>query len=112
MKKYIKHILSGIGMFFVIPSIALAQYGLDEAAPDSIERELPDMIGAIISGALAITSTVLLLLIIYGGFLWLPAGGDSAKIQKGRQILTWSVIGAVVILGGYAITSFIIGQLA
>lgn len=44
--------------------------------------------------------------IVYSGFMITTAGGDMAKAAKGRSNLLWSVLGLIVALLAYTITSF------
>jgi hypothetical protein len=38
-----------------------------------------------------------------GGFNWITAGGDKAKLQSARDRLTNALIGLVVVVGGWAV---------
>jgi len=40
------------------------------------------------------------------------AAGDSGKVQKGKYILMWAVIGLVIIFSAYAMVSFVIKGIA
>jgi hypothetical protein len=69
------------------------------------------IIGSVIRTALGISGSIALLIVIYGGFLWLTSAGNSERIQKGKTMLIWASIGIAVIFGAYAITSTILGAL-
>jgi hypothetical protein len=69
------------------------------------------IIGNVIKAALGIVGSIALLMIMWGGFRWLTAMGNSEKVEKGKEILIWSVIGLIVIFGAYAITSYVITAL-
>lgn len=75
------------------------------------ETSLPTVIGRIIGVFLSILGIVFLILVIYAGFLWMTAAGDSAKVEKARKILVQAVIGLIITLSAYAITSFVIRSL-
>lgn len=47
--------------------------------------------------------------IIYGGFVYLTAGGDAAKATQGRTYIVNAIIGVVIIFASYALARFIIG---
>ncbi|MFA5128279.1 MAG: LamG-like jellyroll fold domain-containing protein [Patescibacteria group bacterium] len=68
-------------------------------------------IARIIRVALGLLGIVALVLILYGGFVWMTAGGDEEKIQKAKKILVNAVIGLIIILSAYAIASFVINTL-
>lgn len=107
-------------VFFVIGFKASAQ-------PDSLEREAFEQLTAagvggnfdapidprvivanIIRIALTLLGTILVVLIVYAGFLWMTAAGEADKIEKAKKILYNSVIGMVIILAAYSITTFVV----
>jgi hypothetical protein len=45
---------------------------------------------------------------VYGGILWLTAMGDPKKVQKGRDILVWGIMGLMLIAGSYVLVNAII----
>jgi hypothetical protein len=47
-------------------------------------------------------------MIIYGGVLWLTAGGKEDQITKGKHVLMWAAIGGIVISIAWTITSYIL----
>lgn len=69
------------------------------------------VIGRVINAILGITGSFALFMFIYGGFSMLTSAGSPEKIDKGKKILTWAIIGIMVILGSYAITNFIFGAI-
>lgn len=63
------------------------------------------IIARIIQGALSVSGTVALLMFIYGGLLFLTAGGRPTPVEKAKKILIWSVIGVAVIASAYVVTT-------
>jgi hypothetical protein len=47
--------------------------------------------------------------IIYSGFLFIKAQGDSAELKTAKSIFFWSVIGTAVLLGATVIADLITG---
>lgn len=45
--------------------------------------------------------------IIYGGILYITAGGESDKAEKGKRVILGAVIAALIVIGSLAIYSFI-----
>lgn len=87
--------------FQLIPNCALGTYneqrGIYEqkTAPDlNCVEQLLVNIAQIILG---ISGAIALLMFIYGGFLWLTAGGNSSKVQQGTKIMIGTVIGLIII---------------
>ena len=73
---------------------------------------VPEIIGKVVRTALGVVGSLALILFIYGGFMWMTAGGSSERVKKGRDILMWSTIGILVIFSSYAILTFIFSALA
>mgnify|MGYP001603495137 CR=1 FL=1 len=73
--------------------------------------ELSTIIGRLIQAILGITGAIALLMFILGGFQWLISGGSPEKVKKGRETLTWAVIGLAVIIGAYMLVSTVVTAL-
>jgi hypothetical protein len=69
------------------------------------------IIANIIKAVLSIIGSVTLLMFIYGGILWITSMGDAKKVQQGRDILTWCVLGLAVIAGSYVLVNALINAL-
>ncbi len=74
-------------------------------------NSLPVIIGNMISAALGLLGVVMVVLIIYAGFLYLTAAGDDKKVDTAKAIIKNAIIGAVLIFTAYAITSFVVGAI-
>lgn len=70
------------------------------------------IIGRIIQVLLTLLGTITLGLMIYAGFTIMTSAGNEEKVTKGKQIMTNAVIGLVIILSAFAITTFVISRLA
>lgn len=45
---------------------------------------------------------------IYGGYLYMTAGGNAAQAKKGRDVLVWAIIGLVVVVTAAVIVNVVI----
>ena len=72
------------------------------------ELGLIGVVSAVINALLALIGVVFLALLIYAGFNYMTAGGDSDKVTKARETMTRAAIGLVIILLSYAIANFVI----
>ena len=108
-----------LGLFLLMPSFAFAQItpadtGLTTTGdavfgPLGNNASIGTFIGArVINPLFALTGVAFLLLMIYGGFLWMTAGGDEGKVEQAQAIFRNATIGLVIILAAYAITRFVI----
>lgn len=59
--------------------------------------------GNILAISSALIMLILFLMLVYGGFTYLTSMGDSNKMQKGRKILVWALIGVAVYATSYLI---------
>lgn len=67
-------------------------------------------IGNLISVVLSIVGVLFLILMLYGGFLWMTAAGDESKVTKAKNLITAAVIGVIITTSAYAISYFIISK--
>lgn len=73
---------------------------------------LPVLIGNIINAILGISGIAMVLLLVYAGILYMQGGTDEQKVKQAKGIITNAVIGIVIIVTAYAITSFFFTQLS
>jgi len=84
----------------------------DVGAATGLGNEDPRIIIArIIRIALGFVGVIGVILVMYGGFLWMTSKGDPTKIEKAKQILINAGIGTVIILSALAITQFVLSSL-
>lgn len=125
MKKFKIFFLTIFFLFLFSVSGALAQSasddvlkGLDEAAGkvpayqaqigDTYDEKLvATKLGDIIGLVLSFIGVLFLILTIYGGINWMTAGGNEQKVQKAKTIIINAIIGLLIVLSAYTITSFI-----
>ncbi len=50
---------------------------------------------------------IIIFFIMYAGFMYVTAAGETAKIQTAHSALTWAVIGGVIVLGAKLIMAVI-----
>lgn len=84
----------------------------DTAGLGGDSSSLTSTIGELIGVLLAFLGVIFLILIIYAGLLWMTAAGNEDNVKKAKSILLNSVIGLVILLSAYAISSFVIDQLS
>lgn len=74
-------------------------------------RELPDIIGQLINIVLGFMGILLLAYLLYAGFLWMTAGGDSKQVDKAKDMIRNAIIGLIIIVASFAISNFVLTQL-
>ena len=109
----------------IAPSQILAQSG--QINPTSRAKGLLDFleIGAgveetltperilanLIQIALGIVGLILIILIIYGGWIWGSARGNEERVTYAQNLIRNSVIGVIIIFSAYFITAFVVGKI-
>lgn len=51
--------------------------------------------------------SIMFALVVYAGFIWMTAQGNSERIEKARNIMIWSALGVAVMLLSYIIVNFV-----
>ena len=57
---------------------------------------------------IGLSGSFALLMVIYGGFMWLTSGGSSERIEKGKKVLVGAVIGLIIVFGAYTVVELIL----
>ena len=103
-------------------NIALAQpasgdrFGLEDADfGDTLQGgnnlDLRDTITEIMQWLFSFLGILAVLIILWGGFMWMTAGGSDDKVKKAKNILIRGVIGLIIILTSYAIATFVFREI-
>jgi len=102
-------------------NIALAQtqnnYGLDESAQnvDAYAEQvatpndnfLSSKVGSVVGIVLSFVGVIFLILMIFAGLTWMTASGNQEKVTKAKDLMINAIIGLVIVMAAYAITSFV-----
>jgi cytochrome bd-type quinol oxidase subunit 2 len=92
----------------VLPALASAQFDLKQAGDIGLKGGLVDLIAGLIRLFLGLVAVLALAFIVYGGFLYITSQGDEAQAERAKKVLTYAVIGIIVIGLAYAVVSFVI----
>lgn len=65
------------------------------------------LIGRVVGYALSFLGVAFFVLIIYAGYLWMFSMGNEQTVTKAKEIIIAAVIGLIIVLMAYAITSYI-----
>ena len=78
-------------VFFIFGSPALAQYGEEQLTNINVPKiELIRSIINIINYVLGFLALIAIIIVLYAGFLWMTAGGDSKKVDKAKKYRDFS----------------------
>ena len=81
--------------------------GYDSAEPD----EVGIITAQVIQAFLGLLGIIFVILIIYGGYLWMTSRGNEEQVKKAKDTLQKATIGLIIILAAYAITYFVFTEL-
>jgi cytochrome bd-type quinol oxidase subunit 2 len=69
--------------------------------------DLKETVLNILQLVLGLLALIAVVMIIWGGFTWLTAGGNEEKVEQAKRIITAAIIGLIVILLAWAIVIFV-----
>ncbi len=99
-------------VFFTLPVLAQVQdYGLkitaDFAGLPTSDASPITIVSRIVNVILGFLGVLFIILILYGGFMWMTSSGNEEKITKAKNIIGNSVVGLAIVLTSLAISLFI-----
>jgi len=71
-------------------------------------KDVRIVIADLINQATGLLGIVSVIIILYGGLIWMISWGDEEKVQKAKQTLTSGIIGLIIILTSYSLSSYIL----
>ena len=83
---------------------------LPDANTNDAGGSLIPRVGTIIGVGLSIMGIIFFVLLIYGGFLWMTARGESGQVEKAKETIIAAITGVVIVVASYSITQFIINS--
>lgn len=86
--------------------------GIQPGFAQSNNQGLTGLIGQVLRVLLSLTGIIFLLMLIWGGVLYLVDAGNEKNVAKAKQLLTASIIGLLIVVSAYAISQFVFDQLA
>ena len=73
---------------------------------------LLDTITFVINIVLYLVGAIALLMLVYGGFMYIISGGNEDTIEKAKKILTYAIVGVVVVIISYVVVNFLVAEIA
>ncbi len=75
------------------------------------DRDIDKIIGNVIFQIFSFVGVIFLILMVYGGFLWMTAAGSEEKTTKAKKLLTAALVGIIIVVGAGAVSYFVINFL-
>lgn len=57
-----------------------------------------------------VAGVVAIIVIIIAGIMYVSSSGDAGRVAKAKNLLTYSIVGLVIVLVAFVVTNFIIGR--
>ncbi|NQV13457.1 MAG: hypothetical protein HQ530_04115 [Parcubacteria group bacterium] len=114
MTNRIYKILAGLlvlvcGVVFVGADVAQAtDYGLSHVkGKGMVEADWVTVVANVIRAVLGIVGVLLLIMLIYGGIVYMTSGGSEDRITMGKKILSYAIFGVIIIALAFVLTTYI-----
>ena len=118
IKIFFSSLIILMGVLIFAPNVSHAQQytedplGLTYASDTGLaSTDIRVTVARIIRSILGLLGILSVSLIIYAGFRWMTSAGNEDSVKSAQKTLMAAVIGLLIILSAYAITSFVIKQL-
>ncbi|MCU0679461.1 MAG: hypothetical protein MUC28_03405 [Planctomycetes bacterium] len=109
IKFFINLYFTFVCFFWAWPAFARPNLGLNYV-DDELNLATADPRVAVV-GLIRLLMTFLgiiaVIIVLYGGFVWLTAAGNEDRVGKAKKIITAAVIGLIIILSSFLIIDFI-----
>jgi len=96
-----------IAFMLVLPVLSFAQDTKIFNPLGDNTQTLSGFVEKILKGVIKIGMPIIVLAIIYSGFLFVSAQGNSEKLSEAKRALLYTLIGAAILLGSWAIALLI-----
>lgn len=101
MKK-LKNILF---ILLINPSLVLAAPLIDDPTgpPKTSPQDFYDFVIRVKDILLGAVGLIAVAMIVYGGFLYMMAGGNEERVKKAKAVLMWAVLGLILVICSWAV---------
>ena len=79
---------------------------------NSAFSSVPNFIAGFLKVVVMVALPIIILFIVYSGFMFVMARGNSEKLGQARENFLWVIIGAILILGAWVIATLIGGTVS
>jgi len=116
-----------IYLIYILPVLLVAKYpvlaGIGSTVSGGLKKTgiasgygdkapaLENVAGKVIQTIIELTGIIFIVITVYAGVMYLTAFGDETKVKKAKTMLVQGVVGIVIIVSAYAISTFVLSQL-
>lgn len=86
-------------------SAAQSPFGAEASGESSVSIGV--LVGRLLEAVLGFTGIIALVILIYGGFLWLTARGNEDQVTSAKKYIQNAVIGIIIIVSAFSLTYYL-----
>lgn len=75
------------------------------------ERTLEETVGTVIKWIIGFVGVVLVALFVYGGVVYATSAGNEERIETGKKVMVYAIVGIVIIAFAFVLVDYIIRAL-
>lgn len=87
-----------------------ASFGSGDVSIDKT-KDVRLVIASAIKVFLGFMGIIFLVLIVYGGILWMTATGKDDQVNKAKSLLVSGIIGLIIVVSSFAVTKLLTGKI-
>lgn len=117
IRNYIIALTVGVfGAALAAPAASVAAYNpLDAACSgqsqsevcQNRDEELEPIVGVVVNTLLYIVGALAVVMVIFSGIMYTISGGDSGRVAKAKNMLTYSIVGLVIAFLAFALVNWV-----
>jgi cytochrome bd-type quinol oxidase subunit 2 len=122
MKKYLRVLLPllSVIVFVSAPVVHAQNIGTELArdaaigagySEDTSNTSFASTVGSVVKIIISSVGVVFISLTVYAGLLWMTARGEDSQIEKAQKIIRAAIIGLILTVSAYSITSFVVPRI-
>jgi len=91
------------------PNTSIKKILVDEAKLGTLTPDV--VVLRIVQLVLTLVGLIAVVMILWGGFMWLFSAGSSERLRHARDILVAAITGLAIIMAAYGIVSYVFNEL-
>lgn len=122
VRNIISYLPISLGIALCAVAIVAPDAALAQRRQDFLNLQLPilfpsrpdsffDVLRLVVNFFLLIGGLTAFFYVLYGGFIYLTAGGDQSKADQGRKYIVNAIIGVVIIFLSFSLINFVINRI-
>ncbi|MDD5110602.1 MAG: pilin [Patescibacteria group bacterium] len=117
MRKIVTGMATAAGLLVALPAFAQLSRTVNQGLGYATivgwgTQDLRTTIMLVINILMGFLGIIAVLIVLYGGFKWMTAGGNEEQVGEAKKMIIAGVVGLAVIFMAYAIASFVVQQLS